>query len=162
MKGVAWVLPLLDRPKNQRAVEGFHIDTAVGQPAPRAALPAGWQATGHGQPGFPTIEIERLSKQQQHGHHPGKEHQMTLVTDGAVLTQEADQPSMQLGMGCHEVLVCSDTPTLPWLPAHPMACDPFCCKGVSQLCRESPPPPSLARRGLSFTMDWFPGATAGA
>jgi hypothetical protein len=45
---------------------------------------------------------------------------MTLVTDRAVLTQEADQLSMQLGTGCHGDLVWSDSPTLSWLPAHPM------------------------------------------
>jgi len=41
------------------------------------------------------------------GHHPGEENQMTLVTDRTVLTQEADQLSMQLDTGCHANLVSS-------------------------------------------------------
>jgi len=46
---------------------------------------------------------------------------MALVADRAVLTQEADQLSMQLGTGCHEDLVWFRSPTFPWLPAHPLS-----------------------------------------
>jgi len=46
---------------------------------------------------------------------------MTMVADGAVLTQEADQLSMQLGTGCHGDLVWFRSPTLSWLPAHPIS-----------------------------------------
>ena len=45
---------------------------------------------------------------------------MALIADGAVLTQEANKLSMQLGKGCHGDLVWSDSPTLSWLPAHPI------------------------------------------
>jgi len=38
-----------------------------------------------------------------------------------VLTQEADQLSMDAGRGCHEDLDWSDSPTLSWLPAHPIS-----------------------------------------
>ena len=34
---------------------------------------------------------------------------------------QADQLSMQLGTGCHGDLVWFRSPTLPWLPAHPMS-----------------------------------------
>ncbi len=72
------------------------------------------------QTGPPAIETDRFA-QQQSGHHPGEEHQMTLVADGAVLTQKANQLSMQLGKGCHGDLVWFRSPTLPWLPAHPIS-----------------------------------------
>ena len=66
----------------------------------------------------------RLAKacavEQQPRHHPAQQNPMTLVTGRAVLTQEAGQLSMQLGTGCHRVLVWSDSPTLLWLPAHPI------------------------------------------
>jgi hypothetical protein len=45
---------------------------------------------------------------------------MTLVAERAVLTQEADQLSMEPGEGNHWVLVWSDNPNVSWLPAHPM------------------------------------------
>jgi hypothetical protein len=60
---------------------------------------------------------------------------MTLVANRAVLTQEADQLSMQLGTGCHGDLVWFRSPTLSWLPAHPISRDPFSSKGVWQICR---------------------------
>jgi hypothetical protein len=45
---------------------------------------------------------------------------MTLVPSLAVLTEESDQLSMEPGTGCHGNLDWSDSPTLSWLPAHPM------------------------------------------
>ena len=111
---------MLDRPENQRAIERFHIDADVVQPAPTAALPAGCQAMGQRQTRLPAIETDGFA-QQQPGDHPGEEHQMALVADRAVLTQEADQLSMQLGTGCHEDLVWFRSPTLPWPPAHPLS-----------------------------------------
>ena len=118
MQGVAWVLPVLNRPEDQRAIHRLSVDAAIGQPALTAPLPAGSQAMGQRQTRLPAIETDRLA-QQQPSHHPGEKHQMTLIADGAVLTQEADQLSMQLGTGCHGDLVWSDSPTLSWLPAHP-------------------------------------------
>jgi len=109
-----------DGPDDQWAVDGFHIDPPVGEPALTAPLPAGSQAMGERQTRLPAVETDGLA-QQQPSHHPGEENQMTLVTDRTVLTQKADQLSMQLGKGCHGDLVWSDSPTLSWLPAHPIS-----------------------------------------
>jgi hypothetical protein len=125
MQAVAWLLSVLDRPENQRVVESFHVNAAVGESALIALLPAGGQSMGCGEPGLAVVETDGLA-QQQPSHHPGQEHQMPLITDRAVLTEEADQLSMQLGAGCHGGnLVWFRSPTLPWLPAHPMTFDPF-------------------------------------
>ncbi len=72
-----------------------------------------WQA------GLPKVKADRLA-QQQPGHHPAQEHQMTLVTGRAVLTEKGDQLSMEPGTGCHEGLVWCDNPKLSRLPAHPI------------------------------------------
>ena len=111
---------MLDRPDDQWAVEGLHVNAAVGQPALTAPLPTGRQATGHGQPGFPVVETDRLA-QQQPGHHPGEEHQMALIADGAVLTQEAGELTVEPGSGIHERLDWCENPNLSWLPAHPIS-----------------------------------------
>ena len=63
------------------------------------------------------IETDRLA-QQKAGHHPAQEHEMPLVAGRAVLTEEGDQFSMQLGTGCHEGLDWCDDPNLSRLPAH--------------------------------------------
>ena len=55
MQDVAWVLPALDRPENQRAVKAFRIEPAVVDPALAAPLPAGIQAVSQWQPGFTVI-----------------------------------------------------------------------------------------------------------
>ena len=68
---------------------------------------------------LPVAKTDGLTEQQP-GHHPAQQRQVTLVADGAVLTQEADQLSMQLGTGCHEGLVWCENPKLSQLPAHPM------------------------------------------
>jgi hypothetical protein len=39
---------------------------------------------------------------QQPRHHPGKHRQVTLVADGAVLTEEVIQLTMEPGVGIHE------------------------------------------------------------
>ena len=120
MQGVAWLLPVLDRPENQWAIQRLNVDAAVGQPALTAALPARGQAVPQRQTSLPAVKTDGLA-QRQPSHHPGKQHQMTLVADGAVLTQKANQLSMQLGTECHGDLVWSDSPTLSWLPAHPIS-----------------------------------------
>jgi hypothetical protein len=71
------------------------------------------------QPGLPVVETNRLA-QQQPGHHPAQEHEMTLVAGWAVLTQKAGQLTVEPGVGSHERLDWSDNPNLSWLPAHPM------------------------------------------
>ena len=45
---------------------------------------------------------------------------MTLVANRAVLTEKGDQLTMELGTGCHENLDWFRSPTLSWLPAHPI------------------------------------------
>jgi hypothetical protein len=119
MQGVAWVLPVLDRPENEWAIEHLHIDAAVSEPALTAPLPAGSQAVPQRQTRLPAIEIDGLA-QQEPGHHPGQEHQMTVVNNRAVLTEEGDQLSMEPGTGCHGDLVWFRSPTLSWLHAHPI------------------------------------------
>ena len=111
MQGLLWLLPALDRPENQRAIEALRIDPAVAQPALTAPLPAGGQAVPQWQPGLPVIETDRLT-QQQSGHHPTQQNQMTLVGYRAVLTEKDDQLTMEPGTGCHEGLVWCDDPKL--------------------------------------------------
>ena len=84
-----------------------------------APLPAGGQAMAQRQHGLPAVETDCLAEQEP-GHHLCQQHQMTLVAERAVLTQEADQLSMEPGVGNHWVLVWSDNPNVSWLPAHPM------------------------------------------
>ena len=48
------------------------------------------------EPGLPVVKADRLA-QQQPGHHPAQEYEMTLVAGRAVLTEEDDQLSMELG-----------------------------------------------------------------
>ena len=48
------------------------------------------------EPGLPVVKTDRLA-QQQPGHHPAQEYEMTLVAGRAVLTEEDDQLSMELG-----------------------------------------------------------------
>jgi hypothetical protein len=57
------------------------------------------------------IETDRLT-QEQPGHHPTQQNQMTLVGYWAVLTEKGDQLTMEPGMGCHEGLVWCDDPKL--------------------------------------------------
>ncbi len=45
---------------------------------------------------------------------------MTLVAGRAVLTEKSYQLSMEPGTGCHGDLDWFRSPTLSWLPAHPM------------------------------------------
>ncbi len=66
------------------------------------------------------VKTDRLT-QQQAGHHPAQEHQMTLVTDRTVLTKESDQLTMEPGMGSHEGLAWCDDPNFSRLPAHPIS-----------------------------------------
>ena len=119
MQGLAWLLPVLDRPEHQRAVERCRIDPLVGEPTPAAALPPGGQAMDHRELGLPVVETDGLA-QQQPGDHPARQRQMALVADGAVLTEKAGQLSMEPGMGIHEGLVWCENPKLSRLSAHPM------------------------------------------
>ena len=116
---MARVLPVLDRPENQQAVQRLSVDPAVGQPAPTAALPARGQAMGERQTRLPAVETDGFA-QQQPGHHPAQQHQKTLVADGAVLKQEACELTVEPGLGIHEGLDWCRNPNLSWLPAHPI------------------------------------------
>jgi hypothetical protein len=120
MQGAAWVLPVLNRPENQRAIEGFHVNAAVGEPAPAATLPAGCQAMGQRQTRLQAIETDGFA-QQQPGDHPGEEHQMALVTDRTVLTQKAGELTVEPGSGFHEGLDWCGDPNFSRLPAHPIS-----------------------------------------
>ena len=119
MQGLVWVLPALDRPEDQGAIELFCIDPAIRKPALTTPLPAGSQAMPQRQPGFPVVETDRLA-QQQPGHYPAQNAQVALVAGSAVLTEEAGELTMVPGLGCHGHLVWFRSPTLSWLPAHPM------------------------------------------
>lgn len=86
----------------------------------RFSLPAGWQAAVQRNGSLPLVKTDGLAEQQP-GDHPAQQHQVTFVADGAVLTQEAGEFSMEPGVGIHEGLAWCDNPNLSWLPAHPMA-----------------------------------------
>jgi hypothetical protein len=111
---------MLDRPQRQGSIERLNVDAAVAQPALSAPLPAGSQAVAHRQHGVPAVETDGLAEQQP-GDHPAQQHQVSLVGELAVLTQEADQLTMEPGLGIHGGLVWFRSPTLPWLPTHPIA-----------------------------------------
>ncbi len=116
---MTWPLPLLHRPEHQRAVEGLGGDPAITEPTPAASLPAGRQGAVQRNGSLPLVKTDGLAEQQT-GDHPDQQHQVTLVADRAVLTQEAGELSMEPGTGIHEGLVWCENPNLSWLPAHPM------------------------------------------
>ena len=68
---------------------------------------------------LPVAKADGLAEQQP-SHHPAQQHPVAIVGDGAVLTENSDQLSMEPGVGIHEGLVWCDNPKLSWLPAHPM------------------------------------------
>jgi len=95
-----------------------------------------------GQHGVPADETDGLT-QQQPGHHPTQEHQVALIGEPDVLTQDGDQLTMEPGLGIHEGLDWSDNPKLPWLPDHPKDLRPMLLQEFSDLCRPvSPVPPA--------------------
>jgi len=120
MQGMAWLLPVLDRPQHQGAIERLNVDAAVAQPALSASLSVGGQAVAQRQHAVPALETEALAEQQP-GDHPAQQHQVPLSHSMAVLTQEADQLTMEPGLGIHGGLVWFRSPTLPWLPTDPIA-----------------------------------------
>jgi hypothetical protein len=69
--------------------------------------------------GLPAVETDCLAEQEP-SDHLCQQHEMTLDAERAVLTQEADQLSMEPGVENHWVFIWSDIPTVSWLPAHPM------------------------------------------
>ena len=66
------------------------------------------------------VKTDGLAEQEA-SDHPAEQHEMALVADRAVLTQEASELNMEPGGGIHEGLVWCENPKLSWLPAHPMA-----------------------------------------
>ena len=100
MQGVAWLLPGLNRPQKQRAVKRLRVDPPIAEPTPTAALPAGGQAMVQRQDPLPVAKTDGLAEQQP-ADHPAQQHQMTLVTGRAVLTEKAGQLSMEPGVGIH-------------------------------------------------------------
>ena len=88
--GVERVLPLLDRPEHKRALQRFHIDAVVGQPAAKASLAARGQAMGQQHPRLPGVKMRTFLSAA--ARPPSREeHQMALAADRAVLTQEAGE-----------------------------------------------------------------------
>ena len=71
------------------------------------------------QDGLPAVETDGLAEQQP-GDHPAQQHQVALVGEPAVLTQQAEKLSMEPDLGIHGGLVWFRSPKLPWLPAHPV------------------------------------------
>ena len=61
---------------------------------------------------LPVIQTDGLT-QRQPSHHPDKQHQMTLITDRAVLTQQPGELTVELGSGIHEDWIGVTTPTSP-------------------------------------------------
>jgi hypothetical protein len=119
MQALAWVFPVLNRPEKQQYIQRLKVDATVGKPALTAPLPAGRQGMGHGQPGLPAIEIDGLA-QQQPGHLPAEEQQMTLIENRTVLSKKASELTVEPGVRIHKRLDWCDNPNLSWLPAHPI------------------------------------------
>jgi hypothetical protein len=71
------------------------------------------------QTGLPVVKTDGLA-QQQPGHHPAQEHQMALIANRAVLTQEAGELTVEPGTGIDEGLAWCRNPNLSRLPAHPI------------------------------------------
>lgn len=69
---------------------------------------------------LPLAETEDLAEQQHHDY-PAEQRLVALVAEGAVLTEEVVQPSMEAGVGNHEGLYWCDNHKLSWLPANSMA-----------------------------------------
>ncbi len=103
MQGVAWLLPDLNRPEHQWAVESFHVGAFIAEPAPAAALPAASKAMTKRQSPLPMAKTHGLAEQQA-SHHPVQMRQVPLVTSVALLTEQARQLSMELDVGIHEGL----------------------------------------------------------
>jgi len=102
-------------PRKSTCIQRLNVNAAVGQPALTAALPACRQETRHRQP---AIKADGFI-QEEPGQHPGQKIQM--IASRAVLTQESHQLSMDAGRGCQEDLNWFRSPTLTWLPAHPIS-----------------------------------------
>ena len=117
MQAVAWLLPVLDRPEQQRTIERVHLDAPIAEPTPAAALPTGGQVMAELQGSLPVTETDGLAEQQL-GDHLAQQRKVPLVAGGAVLTEKGGQLSMEPGVGIHEGLVWCDNPKLSWPPAH--------------------------------------------
>lgn len=100
MQGLAWCLPLLNGPEHDRANKALGIDPCIAEPTPTATLTAGRQAAVQRNGSLPLVKTNGLAEQQA-SDHPAEQHQVTLVTDRAVLTQEAGELSMDPGVGIH-------------------------------------------------------------
>lgn len=110
MQAVARLLPVLDRPGHQRALEHCCLDPLIGESTPAAALPAGGQAIVQRQSLLPVAEADGLAELQP-SHPPAQQRRLRLVADGAVLT--GGSRSAQRGA--------QGRPPLPAAPADPPA-----------------------------------------
>ncbi len=66
------------------------------------------------------VKTDGLAEQQP-GDHPAQQRLVAFIADGAVLTQEAGELSMEPVVGIHEGLDWCENPKLSRLPAHPMS-----------------------------------------
>jgi len=98
MQVLACALQAPDRPEDQRAVETLGINPGIRQPTLTAPLAAGRQGMPQQQADLPVVKTDRLT-QQQLGHHPAQEHQITLFSGWAVLTEKAGQLAVEPGGG---------------------------------------------------------------
>jgi len=82
------------------------------------------------QAGLLVVETDGLA-QQQSGHHPAQEQQMTLVSGRAVLTEKGDQLSMEPGTGCQGGLGLVSQPHPLMATGPPNNLSPFMMQRVS-------------------------------
>jgi hypothetical protein len=74
-------------------------------------------------------------------HHRGQHHQVVLVAERAVLTQQADHLRLELGVGRHGRLVWSANLNLPLLPAHPNGVILILSQDFLIVCQSARPEP---------------------
>ncbi len=64
IQGVFWLLPVLERPENQRSIQRLSIDAAVGRTALTAALPARGRALWQRQTSLAAVKTDGLAPRQ--------------------------------------------------------------------------------------------------
>lgn len=75
----AWLLPILDGPEDERAVDRLAWIRPLRRQL-RAPLPAGGHAARKGQQALPAIKTGGFT-QRQPSHHPGEQKPMALVNE---------------------------------------------------------------------------------
>lgn len=85
-----------------------------------SSLPAVRQDAVQRNGSLPLVNINGLAEQQARDL-PAEQHQMVLVADRPVLTQETGKISIEPVVGIHEGLFWGCNPKLSWFPVHLMA-----------------------------------------